>query len=127
MPLSTNVSNLSPVFSGLRSILVPYSKMFAIQEDTANYYCLETREPVKKGKPGFFAAVRKGGASVSFHLMGAAMHRELLKGISPALRKRLEGKSTFNFTKVDQALFAELARLTAASSHTFKATMPSVT
>lgn len=32
---------------------------------------------------------------------------------SPALRKRMQGKSCFNFTRVDDALFFELVDLTA--------------
>ena len=38
----------------------------------------------------------------------------LVKGISPALKKRMQGKSCFNFTSYDPALFRELAKLTAA-------------
>jgi hypothetical protein len=32
--------------------------------------------------------------------------------MSPGLRKRMQGKSCFNFTKLDEELFAELAVLT---------------
>jgi hypothetical protein len=39
----------------------------------------------------------------------------LLDDMSPALRKHLKGKTTFAFKLVDQALFAELADLTARS------------
>ena len=38
----------------------------------------------------------------------------LLDGISPGLRRRMQGKSCFNFAKVDEALFAELEDLTRA-------------
>jgi len=37
---------------------------------------------------------------------------DLLKNISPALKKRMQGKSCFNFTKIDEALIAELDDLT---------------
>jgi hypothetical protein len=37
----------------------------------------------------------------------------LLEGMSPALARRMQGKSCFNFTKVDAALFDELEALTA--------------
>ena len=36
---------------------------------------------------------------------------ELLHGMSPELRRRMQGKACFNFTKVDEPLFAELAQL----------------
>jgi hypothetical protein len=40
------------------------------------------------------------------------MYPDLLKGISPALKKHMQGKSCFNFKKVEARLFAELAQLT---------------
>ena len=40
------------------------------------------------------------------------MFPELLDETSDALRKHMQGKSCFNFTKVDEPLFAELAELT---------------
>lgn len=36
---------------------------------------------------------------------------ELLNGMSPELRRRMQGKACFNFTRVDEPLFAELAHL----------------
>ena len=36
----------------------------------------------------------------------------LLDDISPALKRRMQGKSCFNFAKVDEPLFAELEALT---------------
>ncbi len=45
----------------------------------------------------------------------------LLDGISPALKKRMQGKSCFNFTKADPALFEELASLTQAGFDDYQA------
>ena len=45
---------------------------------------------------------------------------DLLNSISPELRKRMQGKSCFNFTAIDKALFAELKRLTRAGYQRFK-------
>ena len=36
----------------------------------------------------------------------------MLDDLSPSLRKRMQGKSCFNFKAPDKALFAELADLT---------------
>ncbi len=44
--------------------------------------------------------------------MPAYMFPELLAGISPGLKKRMQGKSCFNFKGVDELAFAELANLT---------------
>jgi hypothetical protein len=39
---------------------------------------------------------------------------DLLDGMSDGLKKRMQGKSCFNFTAPDAALFDELAQLTRA-------------
>ena len=46
---------------------------------------------------------------------------ELAASVSPALAKRKQGKACFNFTKIDEALFAELEDLTARSIPGFRA------
>jgi hypothetical protein len=63
--------------------------------------------------------VRQGKGYVSYHLMPVYTHAELAAKISPALRKRMQGKSCFNFKTVDAALFAELGVLTAAGAEVF--------
>jgi hypothetical protein len=44
---------------------------------------------------------------------------ELLKHMSPELKKRMQGKSCFNFKEVDKKLFSELSRLTKAGATKF--------
>ena len=44
---------------------------------------------------------------------------DLLKSMSPELKKRMQGKSCFNFKEVDEPLFKELARLTRAGAAKF--------
>jgi hypothetical protein len=64
--------------------------------------------------------VKTGKRYVSFHVMPLYVHLDLLQGISPELRKRMQGKSCFNFTRQDDALFAELETLTAAGFARFQ-------
>ena len=45
----------------------------------------------------------------------------LLKGMSPELKRRMQGKSCFNFTAMDEQLFGELSRLTDAGFQKFRA------
>ena len=72
--------------------------------------------PTYAGKPwGFVAATRLGKRYVSFYLMGVYGDPTLLAGMSPELRRRMQGKSCFNFTKVDEPLFRELAEITKRS------------
>lgn len=44
----------------------------------------------------------------------------LLDGLSPELGRRRQGKSCFNFTRVDETLFDELASLTAIGIERFR-------
>jgi hypothetical protein len=60
----------------------------------------------------FFGAVISGRAYVSFHLMPLYWDPSLIENISPQLKKRMQGKSCFNFTSPDPALFRELGKLT---------------
>ena len=60
-----------------------------------------------------FGAVNVGKRYVSYHLMCVYMAPGLLEDMSPQLRRRMQGKSCFNFTKVDEALFDELSAITA--------------
>jgi hypothetical protein len=69
----------------------------------------------------FFGKVEIGKRYVGFHLMPVYMHPDLLDGVSPELRKRMQGKSCFNFTRTDPALLAELSDLTARSVARMKA------
>jgi len=66
-----------------------------------------------------FAAVCLGKAYVSFHLMPVYACRDLLEGISPELKKRMQGKACFNFKTVDEKLFKELGKLTKAGLRKF--------
>jgi hypothetical protein len=73
-----------------------------------------------RGKPLYFAGIRTGKNYVSFHLLSLYYCPELLKGISPALKKRNQGKACFNFTAIDPECFAELSRLIAEGLKIFK-------
>jgi hypothetical protein len=63
-------------------------------------------------KPRFFGAVQTRKSYVSYHLMPVYENPSLLDGISDGLRKKMQGKSCFNFTVSDPSLFEELDALT---------------
>jgi hypothetical protein len=69
----------------------------------------------------FFAGLRQQKNYVSFYLMPVYVYPELLEGISPGLKKRMQGKSCFNFKSVDEPLFQELARLARAGYSRYQA------
>ncbi|HEY3027479.1 MAG TPA: hypothetical protein VGJ55_15120 [Pyrinomonadaceae bacterium] len=105
-------NDFAGAFAGLKAILAPYAQKCSVVHDTSDNYYLNTRHIIKNKQPLFFAAVRKGKAYVSFHLMPVYASPELLTKMSPELKKRMQGKSCFNFKSVEESLFKELAKLT---------------
>ena len=87
-----------------------------VKADTPVEYTVVTKSaspfPQHKGEPLFFASVKIGKAYVSFHLLPLYMCPELNKGISPVLKKRMQGKACFNFKEPNETLFEELEVLT---------------
>jgi hypothetical protein len=100
------------VFDKLKSVLTPYSSKLKVTADTSVAYSLNGPYNQKWKKEIFFGAVQIKKNYVSFYLMPVYMFPELLKNISPELRKHMQGKSCFNFKKVETALFVELSQLT---------------
>jgi hypothetical protein len=108
------------VFDRLAAIFNPYrSTLLAISDEPGNLY-LETPPSADYPSGLFFGAVKIGKRYVSFYLMPIYVHPDLLNGMSPELRKRMQGKSCFNFTRPDDALFGELEMLTAAGLVRFR-------
>lgn len=107
-------------FRQLRAILVPYAKKLSLKRDLPDVYYLDAAYSEEWKRDVFFGAVRTTESYVSFHLMPVYVFPELLKGMSPELKKRMQGKSCFNFQSPEKALFAELERLTAAGYDLFR-------
>ena len=113
-------ANFDAVFSALRRLLEPYESTLACKGPQSGYCYLESRTPTYKNRPMYFAGVRIGKNYVSYYLMSVYACPDMLKAMSPGLKKRMQGKACFNFTAVDQELIGELARLTEAGYHKFK-------
>lgn len=88
--------------------MLPFANQLDVKRDTAEIFSLDTFHTMKNGKPLFFAAAQIKKNYVSFYLMPIYVTPGLLKGVSSALRKRMQGKSCFNFKSVDSTLFVEL-------------------
>jgi hypothetical protein len=97
----------------LRQILEPLRSRLSVTKDGPGGLVLEI--PGLEGKPwGYVAGIRHGKRYASYYLMSLYVLPELADSMSPALRRRMQGKSCFNFTRVDEPLFDELARITRA-------------
>jgi hypothetical protein len=108
----------------LRAILEPYAARLIVTADDPDGYSLDVPPSRRFPKGMFFGATRVGKRYVSFHLMLVYVYPDLLDGMSPALRKRMQGKSCFNFTSIDERLVDELAALTAAGVERYRADRP---
>jgi hypothetical protein len=113
------------VSAALRAILTPYKPELNATTDTPErlYLVSKLPSPFKqhKGGPMFFGSVQTGKAYVSFHLFPLYMNEALTGSISPALKKRMQGKTCFNFKSTPEpALIEELAKLTEAGFKIFR-------
>ena len=113
-------ADFTRVFEELKKIFKPYTKKMDVLADTDTSYWLNTRLLMRNKQPLAFGGVRKGKNYVSFHLMLVYASPDLLKNISPELKKRMQGKSCFNFKAVDKKLFAELKALTRDGAAKFR-------
>jgi len=111
------VTDLAPIETRLQAIPEPYRDRL----EAGSVYGLETLKRPGAAAHGFFAGVRVADTHVAFHLMPVYHDPSLLGGVSPALRRRLKGKSTFNVTAFDEALFVELEALVARSFEAYGA------
>ena len=111
MPKNTDFDS---AFTQLKEIFEPYADKLNVAADTRNYYALETHHVMKNKRRLYFGGVRRGKAYVSFHLMPVYACPDITEKISPDLRKRMQGKSCFNFSAPDEKLFKELRKITKA-------------
>ncbi len=112
-------AEFAAVFAVLKPVLAKYANRLAVKADTPMECTLVTKcaSPFRqhKGQPLYFGSVRLGKAYVSFHLMPIYMSPVLMKSISPALKKRMQGKTCFNFkAKPEPEVITDLTRLTEA-------------
>ena len=99
------------VFDRLKAILVPYGRELYVSADDDKTYGVDMAPAPERDPTTWFGAVRRGKRYVSIYLMPVYVDPGLLDDVSPALRKRMQGKSCFNFNKVDEPLIGELEAL----------------
>jgi hypothetical protein len=103
------------LFDHFKAMLEPYAPKMYPADARPGMYGLDMAPEGQRDPTTWFAGTRLGKRYVSYYLMPIYVQPSLLDGISPELRRRMQGKSCFNLTKVDVPLLAELERLTATS------------
>jgi hypothetical protein len=101
------------LFKRLRDILSGIVPPFVVTEDSPGNYTLAVDRPdLQPEARRYFGAVNVRKNYVSYYLIGVYADPRLVDDLSPELRKRMQGKSCFNFSRIDEGLFAELTALT---------------
>ncbi len=109
------------IFKRLRTMLRGYATKLRVAKNDTDTYELWSKKAATNGSTMYFGGVRLGKKYVSYHLFPVYVAPKLLEGLSPGLKKRMQGKSCFNFEAVDDVLFDELAALTQKGFETFEA------
>jgi len=99
------------LFSELRGIFNAHLPHLRALVDKPADYQVVVAEGTFRGRPLWVGGVRAGKSYTSFHFVPVYGNPELLRGMSPELKRRMQGKSCFNFNRSDPALFAELKEL----------------
>ena len=100
------------VFARLKAILEPYARRMHVSSDAPGTFGVDMAPEESRNPTTWFGGIRKGKRYVSYYLMPVYAEPSLLDDASPELKRRMQGKSCFNFTRVDEPLLAELASLT---------------
>jgi hypothetical protein len=108
------------VVSALRSMVEPYREKLKWKSDAPDGFYTDTLKTDPKGKPEFFASAQVKKNATSFYLMPVYCYPDLLHDISADLKKRMQGKSCFNFKTVDPQLFKELEGLVKSGYSRYK-------
>lgn len=112
---------LDEVYAALLDVMTTHASDLTLTNDKPGSTTVESQDLDAKGKPLWFGAVQTKQNYVSYHLMPVYEDPALLDNISAELKARMQGKSCFNFKKVDTDLFAELGVLTTIGATAFNA------
>lgn len=114
------MSDFQAVFDRIRPMYAAHERKCVVLRDEPQGYILGSREVrAKDGYRTWFGGVEIKKNYVSAHLMPVYMHPELLEGIDAALKKRMQGKSCFNFKTADDPALDALASLVETSAARF--------
>ncbi len=112
--------SFTEIFATLRAILEKHQGQLVVSENSPTRYCLEGGLHPKHKKPMPIAWVELGKNYVSFHHVGVYARPDLLEDISKKLKARMQGKSCFNFTSLDEPLISELEEMTVRAFTAFQ-------
>ena len=117
----TDDQRFAETFSALRALLLRHGKELKVVVDKPGEFQVASATARDRvGRPLYVAGVQTKKNYVSFHLMPVYACPEVLAGLSPALRKRMQGKSCFNFKTIEPDQLKELSAITKDGIKRFK-------
>lgn len=106
------MSAFDEIYARLRAIMIAAAPDMPVTVDEPGNLIVSTPDvDARTGEPGRFGSVTVKKTYVAYHLMPMYTDPALGDSVSEALAKRRQGKTCFNFKKVDEPLFTELAAL----------------
>ncbi|HEY8615468.1 hypothetical protein [Phenylobacterium sp.] len=101
-------------YAKLRELMLRHANGLVVAKDEPGDLVVRTLDiDPRTGERGWFGTVSLKRSYVAYHLMPLYGRPEMLDGLSAGLSRRRQGKTCFNFTRSDEALFDELSTLTA--------------
>lgn len=105
-------NDFQSVFATIKPLYARYAKKGVVLHDEPGRYYLGTHEVrAKDGYRTWLGGVEIKKSYVSVHLVPIYADPSLLDGLTPALKKRMQGKYCFSFKTIEPELLAELGRL----------------
>jgi hypothetical protein len=108
------------IFARLKAILQEYELELSVKSDEPGNYSLNTPFSETYQKEIYFGSVQIKKDHVSYYLMPIYWYPDLLDEISPSLKARLDGKSSFRFETSDEETFNALSLLTRRGAERFR-------
>jgi hypothetical protein len=102
------------VFAALKAVLKKHKRPLLVLKDKPR------KSNSNRGMKMWFGSMSAGKAYVSYHLMPLYFNPPMNAMVPPTLKKRMQGKTCFDFKSVDQELFAELKTLTQAGVDSYR-------
>ena len=118
-----SVTSSRPVDDRLRAILVPYASGSRSADDPG--LVMADRARATRARRALLAGTRVGARTCVLP-DGGLRRAELARGDVARASPRMQGKSCFNFSRVDEGLFTQLAGLTARGAERWGEHGPSI-
>jgi hypothetical protein len=113
-------SAITVTFEALKSVLAKYAAKLTVVTDNPDHFSLDAGCSEQWQKTVSFGAVRIFKNYVSFWLMAVYGCPDLLDDLSDDLKKRMQGKSCFNFKTITPAKLRGLKALTKRGFELYK-------